>query len=87
MARVGVSFTCFDIMLMRSYMNAIEKVVSILGSQTALAKKLNVAPQAVGQWVASGKPPAGRVLEIERLVEGEVTRYSLRPDYYPNVSD
>jgi len=68
-------------------MNAIEKVVSILGSQTALAKKLNVAPQAVHQWVSSGKPPAGRVIEIEKIVNGQVSRHALRPDYYPQLTE
>jgi len=64
-------------------MTAIEKVISILGSQTTLAKLIGVAPQSVHQWVAAGKPPGNRVIEIERLVNGAVTRNELRPDFYP----
>ena len=60
----------------------IQKAVAILGSQTALAKKLGVVPQAVQQWVASGKPSIKRCLAIEQATGGQVTRFDLRPDVF-----
>lgn len=67
-------------------MSPIKKAVKIIGGQTALAKILGVKPQAVQQWVASGKVPAGRVLKIEEATKGKVSRSSLRPDIYPKDS-
>ena len=66
-------------------MTPIEKVISILGSQTILAKLIGVAPQSVHQWVTAGKPPGNRVIEIEKLVHGKVSRTELRPDFYPSI--
>ena len=66
-------------------MTPIQKVISILGSQTALAKKIGVSPQSVHQWVEQGKPPGNRVIEIEKLVKGSVSRHELRPDFYPEI--
>jgi DNA-binding transcriptional regulator YdaS (Cro superfamily) len=62
---------------------AIEKAVRAAGSQSALARAIGVTPQAVQGWCASGKVPAVRVLDIERVVDGKVTRHELRPDLYP----
>ena len=59
-----------------------EQVVNLLGSQTAVANKLEISPQAVSQWLTSGQVPVNRVLDIETLVNGKVTRYQLRPDIY-----
>jgi len=64
-------------------MTALDKAIEIVGSQTSLASKLGVSPQAVQQWVIKKKPPASRVLQIEKAVNGEVTRSELRPDLYP----
>jgi DNA-binding transcriptional regulator YdaS (Cro superfamily) len=61
---------------------SIEKAARLVGSQTALAKELQITPQAVQQWVASGKPPSNRCIAIEKAVSGEVTRYDLRPDVF-----
>ncbi|BBB29355.1 transcriptional regulator [Neptunomonas japonica] len=67
-------------------MNALERVISIIGSQTRLAEKLNTTPQAVQQWVAKGQVPALRVISIETAVVGKVSRHELRPDLYPKES-
>lgn len=63
---------------------AIEKAVRVAGSQSALARAIGVTPQAVQSWCVSGNVPAVRVLDIERIVEGKVTRHELRPDLYPS---
>ena len=61
-------------------LSILEKAGSVVGGIRQLALGLGVTPQAIYQWP---RVPAGRVLEIERLAGGEVTRHELRPDIYP----
>jgi DNA-binding transcriptional regulator YdaS (Cro superfamily) len=52
------------------------------GGQKALALALGLTSQGTVQgWLRAGRPPAERVLEIERVTG--VPRYRLRPDIYP----
>jgi DNA-binding transcriptional regulator YdaS (Cro superfamily) len=66
-------------------MNAVEKAVSIMGSQTALANKLKITPQAVNNWLVMGQVPINRVIGIEKATNKKVTRYQLRPDIFGDV--
>lgn len=66
--------------------NPIQKAAAIVGSQSALARILQVTPQAVQHWCAKGFVPAERVVEIERATSGKVTRQELRPDLYAEAS-
>lgn len=58
------------------------------GSKAALARAVNdelssedrVSPQAVSKW--SRRIPAERVLLLERLSGGAVTRHQMRPDIF-----
>ncbi|PWJ75265.1 DNA-binding transcriptional regulator YdaS (Cro superfamily) [Pseudaminobacter salicylatoxidans] len=52
------------------------------GGRIALAKKLNISPQAISQW---REVPVHRVLEIERITG--LSRSDLRPDIYPPHDD
>lgn len=61
---------------------AIVKACQFRGSQKKLAIDLGVSEQAISKWKKRGVP-AERVLEIERVTGGAVTRYELRPDLYP----
>ena len=61
--------------------SALDRVFQILGSQVALANRLNVSAEAVRKW--RRRIPAERVLQIEEAVDGQVTRHELRPDLYP----
>lgn len=64
--------------------NAIIRVVEHLGSQRCLAQHLNITQQAVSSWISVAKRvPAEYVLKMEKLTNGKVTRYELRPDLYP----
>lgn len=63
--------------------NPVQRAVDVCITQSALAEKLGVRPQAVQQWVASGRVPAKRVIAVERATGGKVTRYELDPDLYP----
>ncbi|MCT5924347.1 helix-turn-helix domain-containing protein [Pseudomonas aeruginosa] len=60
------------------------KAVKAAGGQSALARILNVTPQAVQKMCAFGRVPAKRVLEIEKATG--VSRHELRPDLYPLAS-
>lgn len=60
----------------------IEKAVRLCGSQTALATKIGVSPQAVQKWVVQGKPPLNRCKAIEEAMDGEVTRSELDPEAF-----
>jgi len=58
------------------------KASNIVGSQAELARLMGVTSMAVTKWVYNGVP-AERVLAIEKLCKGKVTRHQLRPDIYP----
>ena len=51
--------------------------IKAVGGQSALADKLGIRPQAIGQW---RKIPAERVVEVEKATG--VPREKLRPDLY-----
>ena len=60
--------------------DALGRAVAEVGGVAALARAINVTPQAVSQW---DKVPAERVLAVEKATGGKVTRQDLRPDLYP----
>lgn len=67
-------------------MNALEKAISIAGSQTALAQRVRTKQQNVSQWAKTRVSPE-YVLGVARAVDFQVTPHQLRPDLYPNPSD
>ena len=62
---------------------ALLEAVRIVGSQSELARRCGIRQPAVAQWIASGRVPAERAIEVERMTQAQVTRYDLRPDLYP----
>ena len=63
-------------------MNPSKTLIKIFGSQSELARKLEISPQAVQLWIKNERIPAHRCLELERLSQNRVTRYELRPDIF-----
>lgn len=55
------------------------RVIAIVGSQSELARLLNITPQAINGWRNKKIPPC-RVLMIEQI--SGVSRHELRPDVY-----
>ena len=53
--------------------------VTFFGSQTALAKRIGVSPQAVQQWVQRNIVPAEHCPVIERLTDGQIRCEDLNP--------
>lgn len=69
-------------MLVRSRsMRTIDRIIKAAGSQSELARRLDITQQSVCEWVIRGRVPAERVLQIERVTG--VPRHLIRPDIYP----
>ena len=85
MKYVLAMFTTFVVEVpMSSMLKALERAISLAGSQTALAKGIGVSQQRVWSWLYRGhKAGADKAISIEKFTNGEVTRHQLRPDYYP----
>jgi len=62
--------------------NALLEAITICGSQKKLAAKCKATQQEISDWLKKGVPP-GRVISVEKAVNGAVTRHQLRPDIYP----
>ena len=74
---------------------SLEKAVFLAGGQSALADALkrlkpderkNLRQGHIWKWLNRSvalMPPAEYVLDIEKIVNGEVSRHDLRPDLYP----
>lgn len=61
--------------------SAIKRAVHKAGNQSKLARICGVTPQAVQQWVAANRVPAGKAIAIEKATG--ISRCDLRPDLYP----
>lgn len=68
--------------------SVVEKVIEEAGGGAALAAALStdgrtITPQAISDWKANDRIPGGRVLAVEKVLKGKVTRHQMRPDLYP----
>lgn len=61
---------------------ATKRAVAAAGGTAACARSMGVHISAVSHWLARGRIPATRVLELEDLIGAEVTRRELRPDVF-----
>lgn len=66
-------------------LRALEEAIKIIGNANQLGKKLGINGTIVKQWIRSAKygVSATHVLAIEKLTDGQVKRYELRCDLYP----
>lgn len=60
----------------------IEMACELVGSQSALARKIGVKPQAVQKWVAKKYTPIRRALAVEKATDGKIKASQLCPDFY-----
>lgn len=61
-------------------MNALQKAIDEVGSQSALAKSIGCVPQVVNNWLRRCSVPAERCPSIEKATNGAVRCEDLRPD-------
>ena len=67
-------------------MNPIKTAIAFAGSQAALAGLLGVKQPTVSEWLRGERPvPVERIVDIERVTEGAVTRRDLRPDDWHRI--
>lgn len=64
-------------------MTPLERAVEYFGSQSALARAINVAQSAVNSWLRQTRkiPPENAIL-IELATAGQIQRHELRPDLW-----
>lgn len=67
-------------------MSALQRIIDIKGSQTALAAVVGARQQSVGYWLKEGLP-GEHVLKIAADVNYVITPHQLRPDLYPHPED
>lgn len=66
--------------------SAAARAIELLGGPSKVARLLadrgiDITPWAVNKW--RQRVPSDRVLLLEALTNGKVTRHDLRPDIYP----
>jgi DNA-binding transcriptional regulator YdaS (Cro superfamily) len=60
---------------------AVTQAFDILGGPAGVARELGLSRWAVSKWVRHGVPVA-RVLDIERMTDGRVSRADLLPELF-----
>lgn len=68
--------------------DALQKAITHLGSQQALADKLGVRQSLIWYWLERSKRgvPAEYAIAIEEATGRKVTRRELRPDLWPKAA-
>lgn len=66
----------------------VDTAIEEAGGGSALAKAFTkrgtrITPQGISDWKRKGRVPAERVLALEEILGGRITRHELRPDLYP----
>jgi DNA-binding transcriptional regulator YdaS (Cro superfamily) len=62
----------------------IDKVLRLAGSQAELARRCHTSQPRIWQCIhRNQRVPADLVIPLEKAVDGQVTRFELRPDLYP----
>jgi DNA-binding transcriptional regulator YdaS (Cro superfamily) len=61
-------------------MTALQRAIGKAGSQSALARSIDCAPQVINNWLRRNNVPAEHCPEIEKATNGAVRCEDLRPD-------
>lgn len=68
---------------MAKKLTPIQRAVQVFDGSPAFARKLDLNPGLVWQWVNNKRPVAAQhCIAIETATSGAVTRYELRPDVF-----
>lgn len=61
-------------------MREIDKAIKFFGTQSAIARALNVKPSTVSEWVSGERPvPPLRAFQMESISKGELSASKLNP--------
>lgn len=63
-------------------MDIFDKIKATFGSQSALARILDVDPMAISQWKARRRIPAEHCPAIADASDGKISLHELRPDLF-----
>lgn len=63
-------------------MEPLIRAVTLAGGQTALARRIGKTQSHVAQWLRRGRVGPTACIPIEAALDGQVTRYELRPDVF-----
>ena len=58
---------------------SIADIIRYFGNQSILARKLEIKPQAVQQWISRGQIPLRRAIQIERITDGKIGMTEILP--------
>lgn len=62
----------------------VAKAVRLAGGNSQVARDLGISqPHAIGKWVTLNRVPPYRIIPLEKLTDGLVTRHELDPVLYP----
>lgn len=62
----------------------LKDAIKILGGQAIFAERLGLKQPTISTWITVyRRAPAKHAIAIEKLTQGKITRYQLRPDIYP----
>lgn len=62
----------------------VHKAVRLAGGNSQVARALGInQPHAVGKWVEINRVPPYRIIPLEKLTKGVITRHELDPILYP----
>jgi DNA-binding transcriptional regulator YdaS (Cro superfamily) len=68
--------------------NIVDKAIDLAGSQAALAKMLDgrggrrCYSQKIAKWQKAGQVPADWCIDVEQVLDGQITRYEMRPEVF-----
>lgn len=66
---------------------AIREIAKIAGNQSRLAAKLGINRASVHGWLRKGRVPPLRVIPLEQISGGRVSRHRLCPELYPEETN
>jgi len=66
---------------------ATQRAIRLAGGASAVAQAMSIRSlESVYKWIRLDKVPPGRVVMLEQLTRGHVTRHELRPDIFGRPS-
>jgi DNA-binding transcriptional regulator YdaS (Cro superfamily) len=62
--------------------NITQQAIAAAGGPSAVARRLEITPSGVSQWIAKNCVPENRVVELCHMTRGVFQPHQLRPDFF-----